>query len=66
MCVCVCISLNLEEGTIPPGQINYLNFECLNIPGKELNVNKFTDQMILSQIKIIFGLIKIISIFPSS
>ena len=38
-------------GTIPSGQINYSNFEYLNIPGKELSVNKFTEQIILFQEK---------------
>ena len=36
-------------GTIPSGQMNYSNFECLNIPSKELNVNRFTEQIILFQ-----------------
>ena len=30
---------------------NYSNFEYLNIPGKEFNVNKFTEQIILFQEK---------------
>ena len=29
--------------------MKYSNFEYLNIPGKELNVNKFTEQIILFQ-----------------
>ena len=37
--------VNLEWGTIPSGQIDYSNFEYLNIPGKELNVNRFTEQI---------------------
>ena len=36
-------------GTIPPGQINYSNFEYLNIPGRELNANEFTEQIKLFQ-----------------
>ena len=43
--------VNPEKGTIPSGQINYSNFEYLNISGKELNVNKFTEQIILFQEK---------------
>ena len=45
------ILVNPEWGTILSGQINYSNFEYLNIPGKELNVNKFTEQIILFQEK---------------
>ena len=30
---------------IPSGQINYSNFEHLNIPDRELNVNKFTEKI---------------------
>ena len=37
----------------------------LNIPGRELNVNKFTEQIILFQEKTIFGHIRIINLFPS-
>ncbi len=33
------------------GQINYSNFEYLNIPGKELNVNRFTEKIISFQEK---------------
>ena len=32
--------VDLEKETIPSGQMNYSNFEYLNIPGKELNVKK--------------------------
>ena len=44
-------SVNLEQGTIPSGQINYSNFQYLNIPGKEVNVNRFTEQIISFQEK---------------
>ena len=55
------------QWTIPSGQIDYTNFEYLNIPGKEFNVNKFTEQMILFQEKKpIIGHIRIIDLFPSS
>ena len=39
--------INPEAGTIPSRQINYLNFEYLNIPGIEFSENKFTEQIIL-------------------
>ena len=38
--------VNPELGTFPSGQLNYSKFECLNIPGKELNVNNFTKQIL--------------------
>ena len=55
--------VNPEKGTIPSGQSNYPNFEYLNIPGKEINVNKFTEQ-ILFQEKTKFIHIRIVSLFP--
>ena len=36
--------VNLESGIIQSGQLDYLNFEYLNIPGKELNVTNITEQ----------------------
>ena len=36
---------NPEVRIIPSGQINYSNFEYLNIPGSELNLNKSTEQI---------------------
>ena len=33
-----------EQGTIPSGQLNYSNFEYLNIPSKKLNVNNIIEQ----------------------
>ena len=55
MCVCVCVCvykvffnpINPELGIIQSGQINHSNFEYLNIPGGEPNVNKFTEQIFL-------------------
>ena len=49
--ICVCVwgilqSRKSRGGTIPSGQINYSNFEYLNIPGKELTVNRFTEQIL--------------------
>ena len=35
---------------MPSGRINYSNFEYLNTPGKELNVNNFTEQVLLKSI----------------
>ena len=56
-----------EYGTNPLGQINYSNFEYSNIPGKELNLNKFIEQIILfkRKIKLFFGRMLIINLFPS-
>ena len=35
-----------ESGIIPSGQLNYSNFEHLNLPGKELNVTDITEQQL--------------------
>ena len=40
-------SVNPEQGIIPSGQLNYSNFEYLNIPDKDLNVNVITEQQFL-------------------
>ena len=68
--VCVCVffnPVNPEEGTIQTGQLKYSNFEYLNIPGKELNVNKIhrANNIISRKKKTIFGHIRIINLFPS-
>ena len=50
VCVCVCVffsPVKLESGIIPSGQLNYSNFERLNLPGKELNVTDITEQQFL-------------------
>ena len=43
--------VNPEKGTILSGHLNYSNFEYLNIPGKKLNVNKFTEQVLFQEKK---------------
>ena len=58
--------VNPELGTIPSRQINHSNFEYLDIPGKDLNVNKFPEQIIsFQEKKLIFGHMRIINLFPS-
>ena len=47
VCVCVCVffnPINPAKGTITSEQINYSNFDYLDIPGKALNINEGTDQ----------------------
>ena len=39
--------VNPEKGIISSGQLNYSNFEYLNIPGKEFNVIDITEQLFL-------------------
>ena len=41
--------VNTELGTIPSGQLNYSKFVYLNIPGKEFNVNNFTEQILFQE-----------------
>ena len=36
-----------KSGIIPSGQLNYSNFEHLNVPGKELNVTDATEKQFL-------------------
>ena len=43
--------VNLGLGTIPSGQINNSSFKYLNIPGKKLNVNDITEQILLQEKK---------------
>ena len=57
--------VNTEKGTIPSGQLDYSNFEYLNIPSKECNVKDITVQIFLKKKKQ-FGHIRIINLFPSS
>ena len=38
-------------GTIPSGQLNYSTFEYLNISGKELYINNFTEQILFKKKK---------------
>ena len=50
MCVCVCVLFSLvkpESRIIPQGQLDYSNFEHLNLPGEELNVTDITEQQII-------------------
>ena len=51
--------VNPEKEIIPSGQ-----FEYLHIPGKELYVNKFTEQIVFQEKKTIYGHIRIINLFP--
>ena len=59
------VSTYISSGTILLGQLNYLKFEYLNIPG---NVNNFTGQISFQEKKkkTIFGHIRIINLFPPS
>ena len=38
---------NKESGIIQSGQLNYSNFEYLNIPDKELNLTDIIEQQFL-------------------
>ena len=58
MCVCVYICTHTHTHThiyiyiffnpVNP-ELNYSNFEYLNIPGKVLNVNEFTEQILFQE-----------------
>ena len=67
VCVCVCVFIFLSSNSgvgIPSGELNYSNFEYLNISGKELNVNDITEQILLQE-KPKFSHFMIINLFPS-
>ena len=49
---------------IRSGKTNYKNFGYLDIPDKELNVHKFTEQIILFEGKTVYGHIRITNSFP--
>ena len=58
--------VNPELGKIQTGQLKYSNLEYLNIPPKELNINKIHGaNNIISRKNPIFGHIWIINLFPS-
>ena len=51
--ICIFFSpVKPESGIIQLGQLDYSNFEYLNIPGKELNVTKWSDFVFLKDIYI--------------
>ena len=43
--------VNPGSGIIPSGQLNYCNFEHLNLSGKELNVTDITEEQFLKEKK---------------